>query len=133
MHQEARALHWDDRLRDDDKAFVTKLNESTAHLSKLRVVEITVSQPLAQSKIAWKLVSSQHTLVHRIVALVDGADSRRQSRLTDWPQPARLHRWWRHSHQRPNGTAMKLLPCHRMVSGAPASAMVSCITGLPLP
>ncbi len=83
--QRSTRTELDNRLRDDDKAFVIKLNELTARLSELRAVEITVSGPLAQSKIEWKLVSHQHALLHRVVALVDDADCRRQSRLTVRP------------------------------------------------
>jgi len=80
--REPRALIWDDRLTNDDKAFVATLNEALRQLSEKRAVEITVSGPLARSKIAWKLVSYQHALLHRIVALIDGAAIARNNRST---------------------------------------------------
>jgi hypothetical protein len=39
----------------------------------MRAVEINVAGHFARSKVAWKLASYQHALLHRIVALVDGA------------------------------------------------------------
>jgi hypothetical protein len=39
----------------------------------LRAVEINVSGKFLRSKIAWKLATYQHVLLHRLVALMDGA------------------------------------------------------------
>jgi hypothetical protein len=39
----------------------------------LRPVEINVSGKFARSKIAWKLATYQHVLLHRLVANMDGA------------------------------------------------------------
>jgi hypothetical protein len=41
-------------------------------LDGLRAVEINPTGPFGRSKIAWKLVTYQHVLLHRIVALMDG-------------------------------------------------------------
>lgn len=64
---------WDDRLTEADKKLVGDLNTSLDHLSGLRAVEINVSGKFARSKIAWKLATYQHVLLHRLIALVDGA------------------------------------------------------------
>jgi hypothetical protein len=65
-------LKWDNRLTEADRLRVDDLNASLERLNGLRAVEINVSGPFARSKIAWKLVTYQHVLMHRIVALVDG-------------------------------------------------------------
>jgi hypothetical protein len=39
----------------------------------MRATEINVSGPFLKSKIAWKLATYQHALLHRIVVLADGA------------------------------------------------------------
>ena len=64
---------WDDRLTEADKRLVGELNASLDRLNGLRAVEITVSGKFARSKIAWKLATYQHVLLHRLVALMDGA------------------------------------------------------------
>jgi len=69
---EPHCLEWDDRLLLADKELVAKLNATLGRLNVLRAVEITVSGPFARSKIAWKLATYQHVLLHRIVALIDG-------------------------------------------------------------
>ncbi len=71
--KEPTHLVWDNRLADADKELVGKLNAAVSRLSGLRAVEITVSGRFARSKIAWKLASYQHVLLHRLVALMDGA------------------------------------------------------------
>ena len=65
-------LIWDDRLNEIDKKLVEELNASLDRLNCVRAVEINVSGPFARSKIAWKLATYQHVLLHRIVALMDG-------------------------------------------------------------
>jgi hypothetical protein len=64
---------WDDRLTEGNKRFVEELNTSLDRLNGLRAVEINVSGKFLRSKIAWKLATYQHVLVHRLVALMDGA------------------------------------------------------------
>ena len=71
--KEPNCLIWDDRLAEADKKLVAELNASLDRLNDLRAVEINVSGPFARSKIAWKLATYQHVLLHRIVALMDGA------------------------------------------------------------
>jgi hypothetical protein len=66
-------LVWDDRLTEADEKLVGELNGSLERLSGLRAVEINASGKFARSKIAWKLANYQHVLLHRIVALMDGA------------------------------------------------------------
>jgi hypothetical protein len=73
---------WDDRLTEADKKRVGSVNASLERLSGLRAVEITVSGKFARSKIAWKLATYQHVLLHRIVALMDGAAVAWNSRCT---------------------------------------------------
>ena len=41
-----------------------------------------MSGPFARSKIAWKLATYQHVLLHRIVALMDGASVAWNNRCT---------------------------------------------------
>jgi hypothetical protein len=65
-------LIWDGRLSEKDKALVAQLNSSMDRLDGLRAVEINPTGPFGRSKIAWKLVTYQHVLLHRIVALIDG-------------------------------------------------------------
>jgi hypothetical protein len=67
------SLIWDDRLTETDKDEVAELNASLDRLDGMRAVEINVAGPFLRSKIAWKLVAYQHALLHRIVALMDGA------------------------------------------------------------
>jgi hypothetical protein len=64
---------WDDRLTEADKKLIGDLNTSLERLSGLRAVEINVSGKFARSKIAWKLATYQHALLHRLTALMDGA------------------------------------------------------------
>jgi hypothetical protein len=73
---------WDDRLTEADKKLVGDLNTSLDRLSGLRAVEITVSGKFARSKIAWKLATYQHVLLHRLIALMDGAAVAWNSRCT---------------------------------------------------
>jgi hypothetical protein len=73
---------WDDRLTEADKRFVADLNTSLDRLSGLRAIEINVSGKFARSKIAWKLATYQHVLLHRLVALMDGAAVAWNSRCT---------------------------------------------------
>lgn len=70
--KEPAALIWNERLPETDKKTVADLNASLASLSVLRAVKINVSGPFARSKIAWKLATYQHVLLHRVIALVDG-------------------------------------------------------------
>jgi hypothetical protein len=63
----------DDRLIEDDKKLVGELNASLERLSGLRAVEINLTERFLRSKIAWKLATCQHALLHRLVALMDGA------------------------------------------------------------
>lgn len=64
---------WDDRLAETDRELVGDLNTSLKRLNGLRALEINVSGKFARSKIAWKLAAYQHVLLHRLVALMDGA------------------------------------------------------------
>jgi hypothetical protein len=73
---------WDDRLTEADKKLVAELNVSLDRLSGLRAVEINVSGKFARSKIAWKLATYQHVLLHRLIALMDGAAVAWKSRCT---------------------------------------------------
>jgi hypothetical protein len=61
------------RRSADDQELIADLGASAARLASLRAAEINVSGPFAQSKIAWKLAVYQHALLHRIVALMEGA------------------------------------------------------------
>jgi len=63
---------WDDRLPDTDKAKIEEINASLDRLDGMRAVEINVAGPFMRSKIAWKLVTYQHALLHRVIALMDG-------------------------------------------------------------
>jgi hypothetical protein len=73
---------WDDRLTEADKKQVGDLNTSLDRLSGLRAVEINRSGKFARAKIAWKLATYQHVLLHRLVALMDGAAVAWNSRCT---------------------------------------------------
>jgi hypothetical protein len=64
---------WDDRLPEADKKLVGDLNASVDRFSGLRAIEINVSGKFLRSKIAWKLATYQHVLLHRLIALMDGA------------------------------------------------------------
>jgi len=75
-------LATDERLGQADKEFVAELNASLLHLDGLRAVEINPTGPFGRSKIAWKLVTYQHALLHRIVALVDGVSVAWNARST---------------------------------------------------
>jgi hypothetical protein len=70
--KEPNRFIWDDRLAEADKKLVADLNACLDRLNGLRAIEINVSGPFARSKIAWKLATYQHVLLHRIVALMDG-------------------------------------------------------------
>jgi hypothetical protein len=63
----------DDRLTEADGELVSDLNASLDRLSGLRALQINVSGKFARSKVAWKLATYQHILLHRLVALTDGA------------------------------------------------------------
>jgi hypothetical protein len=67
--KEQHYLIWDERLPES----VSEVNASLKRLNELRAVEINVSGAFARSKIAWKLGTYHHVLLHRIVALMDGA------------------------------------------------------------
>lgn len=71
--KEPAHFEWDNSLTDEDKSFVDELNASLDRLNCLRAVEINVSGKFLRSKIAWKLATYQHALLHRLVALMDGA------------------------------------------------------------
>ena len=62
--KEPTYLIWDDRLTERDKRLVGDLNGSLDRLSGLRAVEINVSGKFLRSKIAWKLATYQHALLH---------------------------------------------------------------------
>jgi hypothetical protein len=70
--REPNYLIWDGRLPEADSQAIDKLNASTRRISGLRAIEIAVVGPFARSKIAWKLATYQHVLLHRLVALIDG-------------------------------------------------------------
>lgn len=63
----------DDRLSEEDAQFLVNVNASLDRLSGLRELEIHVSGKFARSRVAWKLAIYQHVLLHRLVALTDGA------------------------------------------------------------
>ena len=67
-----RHLVWDDRLPETDKQTIESLNQCLDRLNGLRAVEINIAGLFARSKIAWKLATWQHALLHRVVALMDG-------------------------------------------------------------
>jgi hypothetical protein len=71
--KEPTHLAWAARLSEADKKLVGDLNASLDRLSGMRAVEINVSGKFLRSKIAWNLASYQHVLLHRLVALMDGA------------------------------------------------------------
>lgn len=62
----------EDGIPDKDRELMEYLNASVGRLQALRAVEINVAGPFARSKLAWKLATYQHALLHRIVALMDG-------------------------------------------------------------
>jgi hypothetical protein len=63
---------WDDRIHETDKARLDEISASLVRLDGMRAVEINVEGAFLRSKIAWKLVTYQHALLHRIIALMDG-------------------------------------------------------------
>ena len=69
--KEARKFVWDERL-PESKAVVERIDQFLARLNEMRALEINVSGPLARSKLAWKLLSYYHALLHRVIALIDG-------------------------------------------------------------
>jgi hypothetical protein len=71
--KEPTHLAWDARLSEADKKLIGDLNASLDRLSGMRAVEINVSGKFLRSKIAWNLATYQHVLLHRLVALMDGA------------------------------------------------------------
>ena len=71
--KEPTNLVWGDLLTEADNKLVDDLNASFGRLNCLRAIEINVSGKFARSKIAWKLATYQHVLLHRVVALMDGA------------------------------------------------------------
>jgi hypothetical protein len=80
--KEPTHIMWDDRLPEGDKKLVSELNASLGQLSGLRALEINVSGKFLRSKIAWKLATYQHVLLHRLVALMDGTAIAWNSRCT---------------------------------------------------
>src|SRR5580692_2701605 len=66
------AIVWDARLPESDKPRIAELNLATERLDGLRAIEITVNGLFARSKIAWKLATYQHALLHRSISLIDG-------------------------------------------------------------
>jgi len=70
--KEPRRFVWDERLPEKDKCLIDQINASLARLNEMRALEINVSGPLARSKLAWKLLSYYHALLHRVIALIDG-------------------------------------------------------------
>jgi hypothetical protein len=80
--KEPTHLVWDDRLPEADKKLVGDLNASLDRLNGLRAVEINVSGKFSRSKIAWKLATYQHVLLHWSVALMDGTAIAWNSRST---------------------------------------------------
>jgi hypothetical protein len=80
--KEPTHLAWDDRLTEADKECVGELNACFDRLNGLRAVEINVSGKFLRSKIAWKLATYQHALLHRLVALMDGTAVTWNSRCT---------------------------------------------------
>lgn len=70
--KEPRSFVWDARLEETDKAVIDQINASLARLNEGRALEINVEGPLARSKLAWKLLSYHHALLHRVIALIDG-------------------------------------------------------------
>lgn len=65
-------LQWDDRLPAKEREAFATWNACIARLNEERAVEINISGPFLKSKIAWKLATYQHALLHRVVALADG-------------------------------------------------------------
>jgi hypothetical protein len=63
---------WDDRLPEADKAKIDEISAALDQLDGMRALEINVAGPFLCSKIAWKLATYQHALLHRAVALMDG-------------------------------------------------------------
>jgi hypothetical protein len=66
-------IKWDKRLPVREKARLKEWNGSIARLNESRAVEINISGMFLKSKLAWKLATYQHALLHRVVALADGA------------------------------------------------------------
>jgi hypothetical protein len=62
---------WDDRMTEADKKLVGELNASVGRLSRLQAVEINISRAFLRSKIACKLATYQHALLHRLVAIME--------------------------------------------------------------
>jgi hypothetical protein len=71
--REPHHLVWDERLTEKDKALVSQLNAALDRLNERRALEINPCGLFARSKIAWKLAIHQHGLLHRVVAVMDGA------------------------------------------------------------
>ena len=67
-----RHFIWDERLQEAEKQTLAEINVCVDRLNESRALEINVSGPFAESKIAWKLASYHHALLHRVVALLDG-------------------------------------------------------------
>ncbi|MGJ5206371.1 hypothetical protein [Bradyrhizobium sp. HKCCYLR20261] len=65
-------LQWDDRLSANEREAVEEWNACIARLNEARAVEINIAGPFLRSRIAWKLATYQHALLHRVVALADG-------------------------------------------------------------
>src|SRR5665213_428999 len=75
-------LQWDDRLPAKERAAFATWNACIARLNEARAVEINLSGPFLKSKIAWKLATYQHALLHRIVALMDATNIAWNARST---------------------------------------------------
>lgn len=72
----------DDRLDEKGQRSLAGVNEAIDFLNEARAVEIAVTEHLAKSKIAWKIMGYQHALIHRMVALIDGAAAAWNARST---------------------------------------------------
>jgi len=80
--KEPAQFTWDNRLTEADRARVDELNAAVERLSGRRAVEINIAGKFERSKIAWKLATYQHVLLHRLVALMDGVAVAWNSRCT---------------------------------------------------
>jgi hypothetical protein len=80
--RQPEAFVWDERLTEEDKALVAKLNAALECLNGRRAIEINVAGPFARSKIAWKLAVHQQGLLHRLIALMDGTSVAWNNRRT---------------------------------------------------
>jgi hypothetical protein len=79
--RQPEAFVWDERLTENDKALVSKLNAALECLNERRAIEINAAGPFARSKIAWKLAVA--------VASPDRADGWHVGRLEQPPHALR--------------------------------------------